>query len=123
MKNNTEKSAALIFDIVDSIRTARKKNCDKWRAEHNEIIHSDWTDAFMAITVKEDVKEVTEIIEWSKNSGRTIESLEDFEAYTRWEAYFDLHKDVHGVKARHTHWFDHDAKGWQDALDSLSSQL
>jgi len=123
MKNNTEKSAALILDIVDSIRTIRNNNCDKWDAEHNEIIHSDWTDSFRAITVKEDVKTVSEIIEWSENSGRTIESLEDFEAYNLWEVYFDMHKDVYGVKARHTHWHDHDAEGWQDAINSLSSQL
>ena len=121
MQNNTEQSAALILDIVDSIRTTRKNNCDKWRAERNEIIHSDWTDALMEITVEEDVKEVTEIIEWSKNSGRMIESLEDFKAYTLWEAYFDLHKDVHGVKARHTHWFDHDSNGWRKAIDSLTA--
>jgi hypothetical protein len=120
MNNNTK--AALILDIVDSIRKTRQKNCDKWGAEGNSILNEEQIGSMLSITVKEDVEDVTEILEWSEHTGRMIQSVDDYEAYSLWEVYYDLHKDVYGVKARHTKWFDHDAKGWQEALDSLSSQ-
>ena len=121
MKSNTETSAALILDIVDSVRKTRDENCAKLEAKGDSLFHEEWIQSMRAITVKEDIEDVLQVIGWSQNTGRSIESLEDFKAYSLWEAYYDLHKDAYGVKARHTNWFDHDAKGWQEAIDSLPS--
>jgi hypothetical protein len=119
MKNQT--ISPIVLDIVNDVRKIRLLNCDAYDSQNHEHVHRDWTDAMRAITVEEDIKDVTEIIEWSKNTGRTIQSPEDYHAYVLWETYYDLHKDAYGVKAHHTKWFDHDAKGWQDSINALPS--
>ena len=118
MKNQT--ISPIVLEIVADMRNTRNKNCDMWESEGNDIVHEDWIHAMRSITVEEDIKDVIEVISWSSNTGRMIQSLDDYKAYTLWEVYYDLHKDVHGVKARHTNWFDHDAKGWDEAIRDLN---
>lgn len=117
MKNQT--ISPIVLDIVNSIRKTREENCDRYDAENHEYVNTDWTHAMRAITVEEDIKDVIEVIEWSEHTGRKIQSVDDHKAYVLWEVYYDLHKDAYGVKARHTKWFDHDAKGWQDSINAL----
>jgi len=46
-------------------------------------------------------------------------TVEEYEATTAWESYFDLHKDAYGHKPRWTKWSDHTAEEWHELIAQL----
>ena len=90
----------LAHEITSYTRSERKKNLG---------------DDYVDISFKEDLNDTYSIL---KNET-LITSLEDFKAYSLWEAYFELYKDHFGVKARWHRWYDYDADGWRDKIASL----
>ena len=104
MTKSPEKIARLAIDITDYIRAAR--------AENMPLISE-------KIGFSDDLYETLEILKFEKD----IDSLEDFEAYSNWEVFYDLFKDVNGVSPRWTRWIDHDAPSWREKIEHLSSCL
>ena len=95
-----ENKLSLAREITAHLRSERKKN---------------QVEDYVDISLEEDVEDTLRILDFETD----IESVEDFEAYSLWEAYYELHKDAYGVKARWTRWTDHDADGWRSKIASI----
>lgn len=98
--NNTKTRLDLAREITAYLRSERKKN---------------QVEDYVDILLEEDVEDTLRILEFETD----INSIEDFEAYSLWEAYYELHKDAYGVKARWFRWYDYDAEGWRKKIASL----
>jgi len=98
MKN--EKNHALAREITAHLRSERKKNLG---------------DSYVEMPLEDDVKDTLDVLE----AEIGLNSVADFEAYSLWEAYYELHKDAYGVKARWTRWYDHSADGWRAKIASI----
>ena len=95
-----EENRPLAREITAHLRSERKKNLGE---------------SYVDISLEEDVEDTLRILYFEKD----IESVEDFEAYSLWEAYYELHKDAYGVKAQWSRWSDHDADGWRKKIASI----
>jgi hypothetical protein len=97
---NNNKNRALALEITAYLRSERKKNLG---------------DSYVDIPVEEDVEDTLQVLD----AEIGLNSVADFEAYSLWEAYYELHKDAYGVKARWSRWYDHDADGWRKKIASI----
>ena len=43
----------------------------------------------------------------------------EFDALLAWNDFYDLYKDKHGIRPRHTKWSDNTAEGWELEIRNL----
>lgn len=118
-----EQCKNLMFQVricVKRLVEARPSNVAKWMtdSEGNSVsedhhLVKDWIEE--NFNTVDDFHYVLRTFAYEPN----MLTADDFEAYEAWLCYFDSHKDVYGVKARHTHWSEGDKAHWEEACAKL----
>ena len=61
------------------------------------------------------------LAEWCDHYG--LGTVEQYEQASEWEAYYDIYKEVNGIRPRWTKWTDHSSDEWVEINQSLLDQI
>ena len=64
-------------------------------------------------------EDVLFILAYEKN----IKSVEDFRAFSLWEAFEDLYKELNGISPNWLRWYDHSFEEWQGIFEDLQEEV
>jgi len=61
------------------------------------------------------------LVEWCDHYG--VETVEQYEQAAEWESYYDIYKEVYGIRPRWTKWTDHTSEEWAEMNSSLLAEM